>query len=387
MPEKTRAIGPMLPDGFRRGRASRAGARDLVRSAGVTGPVRHTHPWLRAAPTFAVGEPPSGALRLDLNEGAYGPTPSALAAIRAGAGTANRYPDPIGGHGLRAALATRLGVAADALLFGPGSNSVASLLIRICVAPGSRVAYTWPGFPTYGWAASRAGATPVPIPARPDGSDDLAALAAAAADAEVVVLATPNNPTGRYVTDGLRDFVAEASRSALVIVDEAYHEYAPPAESGLDLYRSGGEVVVLRTFSKAWGLAGARIGYGVMAPDLQRVARAAQDTFEVSSLAFRAARAALDDEQVVRRRCRENAGCRTALEQTLARLRLDYWPSAANFVCCQPAAPDQFVDRMREHGVIVRTIAAFGDPSRVRIGVPGRRHLDRVLAAVESSVA
>jgi histidinol-phosphate aminotransferase len=353
----------------------------------VTDPLRHVHPWLRDAPVFAVGEPPADALRLDLNEGAYGPTRHALDAIEQHAARLNRYPDPVAGHGLRDALARELGVDPETLLFGAGSNSLQSLLIRICAGPGTRVAYTWPGFPTFGWAASRCGATPVPVAARSDGSDDLDALAAAARDASVVVLATPANPTGQQVKDGLAAFIEDASRHALVLIDEAYHEYARPAPSGLDAFCDGAEVVVLRTFSKAWGLAGMRIGYAIMPPVLRAVARSAQDTFEVSTLAFTAALGSLRDRNEVTRRVTENAQVRASLEQTLARVGIDYWPSSANFVCARPAQPDRFVERMAAEGVIIRTIAAFGDPTRVRIGVPKRDDFRRLERAIEASVA
>jgi histidinol-phosphate aminotransferase len=353
----------------------------------VTDQLRHVHPWLRDTPTFAVGEPPTGMLRLDLNEGPYGPTPKALAALEAAGPLLNRYPDPNGAHGLRDALAERLEVEPDALLFGSGSNSLQSLMIRLAAGPGKKVAYSWPGFPTFGWAASRCGATPLPVPTRSDGTDDLDALAAAAREASVVVLATPNNPTGRVVLEGLEAFVADVAPHALVMLDEAYHEYAPPRVTGLDLFHAGHDVVVLRTFSKAWGLAGARIGYGIMAPRLRAVARSAQDTFEVSAAAFEAARASLDDADIVAERMVENARVRSALEERFAALGADCWPSAANFVCVRPPDPDAFAARLAEHGILVRPTAQFGAPDRVRVGVPAEADLERLLAAITDALA
>jgi histidinol-phosphate aminotransferase len=347
--------------------------------------LRHVHPWLREAPTFAVGEPPADALRLDLNEGAYGPTPSALAAIADAATRGNRYPEPEAAHGLRAALAAHLDVDPSWLLFGPGSNTIGSLLVRICTGQGGRVVYSWPGFPTYGWSARRGGGVAVPVPTLPDGRDDLDALAAAAPGASVVVLATPANPTGRYVASGLAEFVAEASRHALVIVDEAYFEYAPPGESGLDLLRAGAQVVVLRTFSKAWGLAGLRIGYAVMAPELRVVARSAQDTFEVSALAFRAATASLGDHAEIVRRAAENARVRDGLQAELAAAGIPFWESGANFVCAAPADPAAFIAALARERVIVRSTAAFGDPDRVRIGVPAEADLPWLLGAIRAA--
>jgi histidinol-phosphate aminotransferase len=344
--------------------------------------LRHVHPWLRGIQTFPIGETPAGALRLDLNEGPYGPTPSALQAILEHAGGLNRYPDAETGYGLRGAMAARLGVPEDALLFGPGSNTLGSLLIRIATGPGDRVAYSWPGFPTYPWAASRVGATPVPVPVRADGSDDLDSLLAAARDARLVVLATPANPTGCQVMSGMREFVAEASKSALVVIDEAYFEYGDPATSGLDLFREGAEVVVLRTFSKAWGLAGARIGYAVMAPALRAVARSAQDTFEVSAIAFRAALAALDDGDEVRRRVEENAAVRARLLELFEEFESPCYESRANFVCTLPRDAEAFAARMAEQGIIVRVIGPFGDATRVRVGVPAAADEERVRSAI-----
>jgi histidinol-phosphate aminotransferase len=344
--------------------------------------LRHVHPWLREIQTFPIGEPPADALRLDLNEGAYGPTPSALAAILEHAQRLNRYPDAETGYGLREALVERLAVDPEALLFGPGSNTIGSLLIRIAAGPGDRVVYSWPGFPTYPWAASRVGAVPVPIPVRADGSDDLDALLEASRDARLVVLATPANPTGCQVTAGMREFVAEASKTAMVVVDEAYFEYGDPATSGLDLLHEGAEVVVLRTFSKAWGLAGARIGYGVMAPDLRRIARAAQDTFEVSALAFRAARAALGDSDEVARRVAENAAVRGRLQELLDEFDAPCYDSRANFVCTHPRDAEGFARKLLDRGIVVRVITPFGDPTRVRIGVPAAADEERVRAAI-----
>jgi histidinol-phosphate aminotransferase len=348
--------------------------------------LRHVHPWLRDIETFPIGEPPAGALRLDLNEGPYGPTPSSLEAIRRHAGALNRYPDAESGYGLRSAMASRLGVSQDAVLFGPGSNTLGSLLIRITAGPGDRVAYSWPGFPTYPWAASRVGAVPVPVAVRRDGSDDLDGLLEAARTARLVVLATPANPTGRQVVDGMREFVAEASKTALVVIDEAYHEYGDPAVSGVDLFREGAEVAVLRTFSKAWGLAGARIGYAVMSPALRMVARTAQDTFEVSAIAFHAALAALDDADEVARRVRENAEVRARLMTLLAAHGAPCYDSRANFVCALPPDADGFAARLAELGIIVRVITPFGDPTRVRIGVPALADEDRVHAAIVAAL-
>jgi histidinol-phosphate aminotransferase len=230
------------------------------------------------------------------------------------------------------------------------------------------------------------GATPVPL--LPGGDDDLEALAASARDARIVVLATPANPTGRWVSEGMREFVEEASRHALVIVDEAYVDYAPPVTTGVELVREGAPIVSLRTFSKIWGLAGLRIGYAVMPATLVAHVRSVQDTFEVSTLAQVAALASLDDTGEIARRAAENARVRDAFESHLGAAGIEYYPSAANFVCCRP--PDEavaFSARMAAAGALVRPLAVFGDPERVRIGLPAEPDLPRLLGAVDAALA
>jgi histidinol-phosphate aminotransferase len=344
----------------------------------------HLRGKVRLYPTEVV---PPGTLPLDLNEGPYGPTPSARAAIDAAIGELNRYPNA-SGDPLKEALAAHHGVDPSMILLGAGSNSLGSLLIRTTCDPGDVVAYSWPGFPSYSMAASRMNVQSLPVPLLDGGDDDLEALAAAAPRARMVVLATPANPTGRWVAEGMREFVEAASRHALVVVDEAYVDYAPPVPTGLDLVKEGAPIVSLRTFSKIWGLAGLRIGYAVMPATLAAHARSVQDTFEVSTLAQVAALASLQDTGEIARRAAENARVRSALEAHLADRGVEYYPSAANFVCCRPADDAvAFSARMTAAGALVRPLAVFGDPERVRIGLPAEPDLPRLLGAVDAALA
>ena len=202
----------------------------------------------------------------------------------------------------------------------------------------------------------------------------------------MVVLATPANPTGRWVSEGMREFVEAASRHALVVVDEAYVDYAPPVLTGLDLVKEGAPIVSLRTFSKIWGLAGLRIGYAVMPATLAAHARSVQDTFEVSTLAQVAALASLQDRDEIARRAAENARVRSALEAHLAERGVEYYPSAANFVCCRPADdPVAFSARMtagRRAGAAARGVRRPGARAhrparRARPAAAARRHRRR----------
>ena len=336
---------------------------------------------------FGAGDPPEGVLRLDLNEGPYGPTPSAWAALR-GVEALNRYPDE-NAQRLRRRLAERHEVPVERVLPGPGSNGIASVLVRLTAGPGDRVVHSWPGFPTYPMAAARAGADAVAVPLRPDGSDDLEALLAAARGASILFLATPANPTGRRVGEELEEFVRAASRETLVVVDEAYAEYGPRARSAVDLVREGLPVVALRTFSKIWGLAGLRVGYAILPETLARHARALQDTFEISSASLAAAAGALDDEAEIERRREENERVRGALTAWLEEHGLRVLPSAANFVCAVVPGGDAdgFARRTAAAGVLVRPLRAFGAPGWVRIGVPAEADLERALAALAAAAA
>ncbi len=336
--------------------------------------------------SFEAGAPAAHALRLDLNEGPYGPTASALAAIERAAAGLNRYPEASGGA-LRRALAERAGVDPEMIVLGPGANGVMAAVLRATLSPGEAVAYSWPGFPSYLFTATNLGGEGIPVPVGPDGADDLDGLAAAAADARVVFLATPANPTGHVVLRGLERFARDAGEHALVVVDEAYDEYAPPRRTAIELLREGLPLVSLRTFSKIYGLAGMRIGYGIMPVAIAGAVRACQETFETSAVAQAAALASLADGDEIARRVDENAEVRARLAGHLAQLGLDPYPSAANFVTCRPPDPPGLVARLAEQGVVVRGLAVFGDAARVRIGVPGRGDAERVLDAISAAAA
>ncbi len=358
----------------------------MVPSGGVStvgDPVRFVQEHLRGRiDTFAAGAPPEGVLRLDLNEGAYGPTAAARRAMEAAMPSLQRYPDATA-EALRDRLAAVHDLAPDQILVGPGSNSLMALLVRLCAGRGSGVAYSWPGFPSYAMAAARVGATAVPVATHADGRDDLAALVEVAPRVALLFLATPANPTGRRVEDGLAEFAAAVSEDTLLVVDEAYHEYHRADVSAVDLVRDGAPIVALRTFSKIFGLAGARIGWAALPAPLARHARALQETFEVGTLPQAAALASLEDPEEIGRRAAANARVRAALETWFAERGVEHWSSTTNFVAIRPSDPALVVERAAERGVLVRRLTAFGDPTRVRIGVPAEADLPRALAALE----
>lgn len=335
---------------------------------------------------FQAGDPPATSLRLDLNEGPYGPTPSARVALERAAAGLNRYPDS-GSRALREALAEREGVTPEMIVPGAGANGVMASVVRATLGPGEAVAYSWPGFPSYLFTAVNLGGRGIPVAVGPGGADDLDGLAEAAKEARAVFLATPANPTGHLVTDGLEAFCRTAAERSLVVIDEAYAEYAPEPSVVNDLIRSGLPIVSLRTFSKIYGLAGLRIGYGVLAEELAGAVRACQETFETSALGQAAALASLDDDAEIGRRVVENDAVRAELSALLLELGLAPYPSSTNFVTCRPVDPDGFVGALAARGVIVRGLEVFGDPERVRIGVPARADAERVLAAIRAAAA
>ena len=323
-------------------------------------------------------------MKLASNENPRGAGPKALAAAHAALADIGRYPDG-NGFELKRALAARYRVAESAVILGNGSNDVLELVARTFLAPGAAAVYAQHAFAVYPLVTQATGATGIEVPAR-DFGHDLDAMHRAITDAvKVVFIANPNNPTGTLLhPDAMRAFLDAVPVRVLVVLDEAYYEYLPEALKGdsigwLTRYPN---VVVSRTFSKAHGLAGLRVGYGLAHPAVVDLMNRVRQPFNVSSVAQAAATAALADEAFVEESRELN---RRGIEQITAglkRLALDYIPSHANFVSFRvPDAPAVY-DRLLRLGVIVRPIAAYGMPQflRVSIGLPEEN--ERFLAAL-----
>ena len=326
------------------------------------------------------------AIKLASNEVPYGPLPGVVEAVMEAALASHRYPD-MGVVALRDAFAERLGVAADRIVTGCGSVALAEILVKATCLPGDEIVYSWRSFEAYPIIAAGAAATSVRVPNTAGHGHDLAAMAEAVTDrTRLVIVCNPNNPTGTSVRRAELDrFLAAVPSDVLVVLDEAYRELVTDSEvpDGLVTYGDRPNVVVLRTMSKAWGLAGLRMGYLVAQPEVAAAVRKVVTPFSTSLVAQAAALAALRQADEVERRCSLVVAERDRVTEALRKLGLEIPDSQANFVWLplgeQAAA---FGAACESRGVIVRPFASDG--VRVTIGTPAEN--DTFLAAAEAAV-
>lgn len=333
----------------------------------------------------------SGAIKVASNENPLGPSPKALAALPPALAQLHLYPDA-GGFALRRALSARYGLELAQLALGNGSNDLLYQLVLATCEPTDEVLSHEYAFLSYRLAAQVAGRTFIAAKTTPDLACDVEALIAAITPrTKLVVLGTPNNPTGTVITRAGMDRIAAALPArALLVIDEAYTDYAalwPEVDhaDGLALLRRDPRVVVLRTFSKIYGLAGLRIGFAAADASVIDVLNRVGRTFHVSSLAQIGALAALDDTEHV---TRSATHARAAIERYQREIHARVYPSLANFVlvdCGRPSAP--VYEKMLRRGVIVRPMAAWGLPNHVRVSVAREQDMQRVIAAINETLA
>ena len=326
-------------------------------------------------PAYVPGKPPAPrddlqTYKLSSNENPYPPLPGVLEAVAAAAAQMNRYPD-MGAVALYDALAAKLDVPPTCIAAGTGSVAVLYHLLQAYCDPGDEVVYAWRSFEAYPIAASVVGATSVQVPLTPDARHDLEAMAAAVTDrTKVVLLCTPNNPTGPALTGtDVRAFVDRVPGDVLVVVDEAYREFVRLDDrlDALALVREHANVVLMRTFAKAYGLAGLRIGYLVGPEEVATAVRACALPFGVSSIAQAAAVASLAAEAELLERVDALVDERTRVVRALADQGWDIPDAQGNFVWL--ALGDralEFATAAEEAGLMVRPFA--GDGVRVSIG-------------------
>ncbi|PCC99731.1 histidinol-phosphate transaminase [Halopseudomonas pelagia] len=314
-------------------------------------------------------------VKLASNENPLGPSPQALDAIRGACAELTRYPD---GNGflLKQALAERLGVNTSMITLGNGSNDILELITRAFVSPQHEVVFSEHAFAVYPIVTQAVGARPVVVPAR-DWGHDLDAMAAAITPAtRLVFIANPNNPTGTWIErPALERFLAKVPENVIVVLDEAYTEYVETGDvpNGLDYLTQYPNLLVSRTFSKAYGLAALRVGYGICQPAIADAMNRVRQPFNVNSLAQAAALATLQDEAYLAESRRINREGMAQLEAGFTSLGLTWIFSRGNFIAVdlgREAAP-VFQGLLRQ-GVIVRPVANYGMPNhlRVSIGLP-----------------
>jgi histidinol-phosphate aminotransferase len=331
-----------------------------------------------------------GSIKLASNESPLGPSQRVIAAIFAAAEELNRYPDDSCFH-LRTALSKQLGVAGDSLCFAAGSDGILDLLAKCFLGPGDDAVFPWPSFAMYPIAAQAVGANPVRVPLDRELRADVdATLAAVTPRTRILFLANPNNPTGTSL--GAAEFarlVKELPERVILVADEAYFEFVRRGDfpDSLAALRERRTLVVLRTVSKAYALAGLRVGYAVANPELCAYLERARHPFIVSNLAQVAACAALaDTEHLDRIREVTHAGL-AQLEAGLSKLGLRFARSDANFLCVAVGAnADQLNDRLLRKGVITRPLGGFGLTTHLRVSVGTARENERFLETLAAEL-
>jgi histidinol-phosphate aminotransferase len=335
-------------------------------------------------------------IKLASNENPYGPSPRTLAAMRAALDEVWLYPDG-GCHDLKHALARHLGVDAACLTLGNGSNDLLVLLGQAFLTPSHAALYSQYGFAIYPLVTRAAGAQGIEVPALGPSSDmplghDLTAMAAAISpDTRLVFIANPNNPTGTWAPPAaVKRLLERAPASTLVVLDEAYFEYghARGTQNGLAWLAEHPNLVILRTFSKAYGLAGARVGYAISHPEVAEVLNRLRPAFNVNSLAQAGALAALADQAHMRHGVDRTMRELSRVEAQFKQMGLWSAPSAANFLLLRlDRAAGAVYQGLLRQGLIVRPLVGYGlgDYLRVSIGLP--EHNDRLLATVPQVLA
>ncbi|EWC39634.1 histidinol-phosphate transaminase [Stutzerimonas stutzeri] len=325
---------------------------------------------------------PAGIVKLASNENPLGPSPKVLAAIQAELSELTRYPDG-NGFALKQRLAERYSVGIDQVTLGNGSNDILELVARAYLAPGLNAVFSEHAFAVYPIATQAVGAQGRAVPAKNWGHDLEAMAAAIDEDTRVVFVANPNNPTGTWFDSAaLGAFLSRVPAHVLVVLDEAYIEYAEGQElpDGLAFLSDYPNLLVSRTFSKAYGLAALRVGYAICSPAIADVLNRVRQPFNVNSLALAGACAALDDvEYLVASRKMNDAGM-AQLEAGFRQLGLEWIPSRGNFIAvdfARDAAPIN--QALLQAGVIVRPVAGYGMPTFLRVSIGTEQENARLL--------
>jgi histidinol-phosphate aminotransferase len=344
-----------------------------------------TIPVYPAASTYAFdGE----LVKLASNETPFPPHPQVLEAIETGLRTLHRYPDPEK-SGLRRRLSDRTGVPASRIAIGNGSCELLLAAAEAMLEPGAEIVYAWPSFSIYPHAAALAGARAVTVPLNDAGEHDLEAMAReVTAATRIVIVCNPNNPSATALPPAAIDaFVGELPRRVAVVLDEAYVEFSAlqdPDES-LALLERHPNLVLLRTFSKVYGLCGLRVGYSLGSESFRNAVDVVRQPFSVNALAQLAASEALNHVDDLERRVEQTVIERVHVESELADRGLETTESQANFswVALGDRDEDEVVDGLAERGVIVRAGKALGEAGRFRVTYGTRRENDRFLAALD----
>ena len=331
----------------------------------------------------------SDSIKLASNENPLGPSPLAVKAIQDAIGKLNRYPDG-SGHDLVSNIAEKLGVASGNIVLGNGSDEIIGMITRALLCPGDEAIMPYPSFLMYNIMVCCAGATPVQVPLKSlcvdlDGIRDRIS-----SRTRMIFICNPNNPTGTVVSKkDFKDFLQSIPDGVLLIVDEAYIEFVRDKNcaGSIDYLDSGIALVILRTFSKAYGLAGLRIGYGIMPQEIASLLNRVRQPFNANSLAQVGAGAALEDKAFLEKTVSLVHEGLDFLYKSLDRMNIKYFPTQANFFLIDLGKnADEVFEKMLRQGVIVRSMTSYGYPDYIRINVGLHEENVRFLNALEKII-
>lgn len=333
-----------------------------------------------------LGLDPAAIVKLASNENPLGPSARAIAAIQKAVPDICRYPDG-NGYALKSKLAGRYGLDPAQITLGTGSNDILELAARAFVDRDAEVVYSEHAFAVYPIVTQALGARHVKVPARDWGHDLEAMAAAITADTRLVFVANPNNPTGTMVSrTALQGFLKQVPEQVIIVLDEAYCEYMTAADypDGLEFLADFPNLIIARTFSKAWGLAGLRVGYGLSSAAIADVLNRVRQPFNVDALGMAAATAVLDDDAYLVQSRKVNQNGLRQFAAGLEKLGLTWIPTQCNFVAVDFKRPAQpLYEALLREGVIVRPIAAYGMPNHLRISVGLEHENARCLSALQ----
>jgi len=327
-------------------------------------------------------------VKLASNENPRGIGPRTRLAIERALGDIARYPDG-NGYELKLALSRRHGVEMSSIVLGNGSNDVLELVALAFLGPGRSAVYSQHAFAVYPLATQARGARSIVVAARDYGHDLPAMAKAISEDTYVAWIANPNNPTGTHVPAGeIEAFLCEVPERIIVVLDEAYNEYLPPnsRSDSVKWLKRHPNLVVTRTFSKAYGLAGLRVGYALANAAVADVMNRVRQPFNVNSVALAAASAALDDMEFVAKSYAENLQGLTQLAEGANALKLDFIPSYGNFLTIRVGRAAEIYKRLLRRGVIVRPVAGYELPEHLRVTVGTPQENERFLEALAASL-
>jgi histidinol-phosphate aminotransferase len=333
-----------------------------------------------------MGIPVERIVKLASNENPLGMSPKAKVALEKAVATLERYPDDFG---LKKALAEHTGLGMERIVLGNGSNDVLDLIARVFLAPGRSAIFAQHAFAVYPLATLSAGAELIAVPAKDYGHDLDAMLAALRPNTRLIWIANPNNPTGTFLPyPQLKTFLHAVPPEVVVVLDEAYNEYLPPAEriDTTTWLAEFSNLVITRTFSKIYGLAGLRIGYALASAEVADLMNRVRQPFNCNNLALAAATAALDDHEFVARSYALNRAGMEQIVGGLKRLGFTHIPSHGNFVTFKAGDAATLNQKLLKQGVIVRPIAGYGMPEWLRVTIGTDAENARFLDVLEKSL-